>query len=138
MSQTIYPKGSAIKVGKHFEALEFDCKCSDTSCSRTVIDMDLISKLDAVHEDLGCAVHITSGNRCAAYQKKLKEEGYETAVGISQHQLGRAADFRTNKHSGDELAAAARRAGFKAVGIGKRWMHADLRSDRERCWYYKY
>ncbi len=91
-----------------------------------------------MREALRKPLAITSGYRCHAYQQELKARGYETAVGVSQHELGRAADLVCPDLTGEELARTARACGFKAVGTGRKFIHVDLRADKERAWNYSY
>lgn len=129
-------KGSDQFASAHFRSSEFDCPCLE--CKETLIDDELLLRLDMLREYLGFPIKVTSGYRCEHYQLKLKEEGYETAAGVSQHTLGYAADIKTGHHNGIELEIAARRCGFKAVGVGEHWIHVDLRWDRDRRWIYSY
>jgi uncharacterized protein YcbK (DUF882 family) len=128
MANKRYPKNSHELLTPHFFAFEFDCPCDRPDCDFTLIDEDLPPKVELMREFVGCALRITSGYRCDGHQEDLKEEGFETAK-KSEHPKGRAVDLWTGKHSGDELAAAARKAGFKAVGIGGTFVHADLRPE---------
>ncbi len=114
------------------------------SCKETIIDGELALKLQVLHDALLYPIHITSGFRCKAHQdqmrNELKEDGthkYETAVGQSTHEQGRAADIRTNKHTGIQLEEAARKAGFRSIGVASTWVHVDTRSDKTRSWNYK-
>lgn len=134
MAIEIYPKGSLERISEHFAAKEFDCPCSN--CARTWIDDLLPKRLDAMREQAGSAILITSGYRCEKHQDELKAKGYETASGLSTHEMGKAADIRTGKHSGAELETLARNAGIRAVGIGKTWIHIDLRGPEMRRWFY--
>lgn len=131
-----FKKGSQTRISNHFRAFEFDCKCTD--CGQTLIDDDLLRMLDRMRDALLSPIEITSGYRCQAYQNKLRSEGYDTAAGISQHELGKAADIETGKHTGDQLEACARGVGFKAIGVGKGWVHVDTRDSRDRRWTYPY
>lgn len=133
-----YPKGDATLVSKYFQAHELDCRCSYPDCETTYVDDDLMAKADALRDAVGCPVVITDGNRCPRYQQDLKARGYETSSGVSQHELFKALDLTTGRHTGLELEAAARKVGFKAVGVGKTFIHADLRDDKERRWSYSY
>lgn len=133
---TSYPKGSDQAISENFKVNEFDCPCK--GCKETVIDDDLITRLETLRKALGCPLKITSGFRCANHQAELRREGYETAKGVSQHELGRAADVMTEAHTGDQIEALARRAGFRAVGVGKHFVHLDLRADKDRRWTYSY
>lgn len=132
-----FKKGSDEQVSKDFQAREFDCPCHE--CLETPVEMKLIDMLQSLRDEIGFPVKITSGYRCAAYQEDLKRRGYETAKGISQHQLGAAVDIKTGHHTGEELEKFARQVGFMAVGVGKHWAHIDLRSDKpNRRWLYSY
>lgn len=134
-----FQKGSKEMASRHFMACEFDCPCTDIACTTTMLDEQLLDQADAMRDELGCPMEITSGNRCAFYQAQLKSRGYETAVGISQHQLGKAFDCKTATHTGDALEQVARRHGFQSVGVGKRFIHADMRMDKPgRRWTYSY
>lgn len=137
MSTLKFPKGSKEKLSEYFVGSEFDCPC--TECSVTLCDSRLVEKLTEVRRAIGRAIKITSGYRCASYQNNLRLRGYETATGVSQHELGRAADFVAGNDAsvgGKELERLARAAGFKAVGVGNTFVHVDLRDDKERRWEY--
>lgn len=137
MATTRYKKGSNAQLSTHFNLREFDCKC--THCQETLIDPELINKLEVLRTNLGeKPIRINSGYRCHAYQNELRLRGYETASRTSEHELGRAADVAETSHGipGGTLEKAARLAGFKAVGVGGYWIHVDLREDKERRWTY--
>lgn len=131
-----FKKGSEEQLSPDFKAYEMDCPC--THCKETLIDPELVEKLQALREVLAFPVKITSGYRCEKHQEELKEMGFETATGISQHQLGKAADIKTGHHLGVELEEAARSVGFRAVGVGKSFVHVDLRDEKDRRWSYSY
>lgn len=137
MAVNTYQKGSNAILSTHFKSSEFDCKCPQ--CTETKIDSDLITLLEKIRENTG-PLKITSGYRCSHYQTELRLRGYETAVGVSQHELGRAADVtgEDTEYSGAQLEQLARNAGFKAVGVGRSWVHVDLRNEKERRWTYSY
>ena len=131
-----YNKGEGVKFNELYTSSDFDCKCQD--CKHTVVDSDLVDKLYVMSMDIGGKLTVTSGYRCPEYQKQLKLRGYDTAAGVSQHQLGRAADIVKEPIPGYELEGFANRAGFKAIGIGRSFIHVDLRSDIGRRWKYTY
>lgn len=136
MTHTL-PKDSQLRLSPHFMAREFRCPCSH--CTEIVVEQELVDKLEAMRLTLGVPMFITSAYRCAAYQDDLRARGFETAKGISQHQLGRAADVMTKLHSGPQLEQVADEAGFDAIGVGKRFVHVDLRKDKpNRRWTYSY
>lgn len=133
----VFKKNSTEQVSKDFKAFEFDCPCS--KCLETPVEMRLIDLLQSLREETGFPIKITSGYRCADHQEELRQQGCETAKGKSQHELGAAADIKTGLHTGEELEKFARAVGFKAVGVGKHWVHLDLRDDKPfRRWTYPY
>lgn len=139
-----YPKGSTQYVQPNFQVDEFSCKCGTFQCQTTLIDDDLALGLQLMHNALLLPIHITEGYRCAVRQQQLRDaknsDGtpmYETAKGRSPHEDGLAADIKAGKLSGHELEAAARKAGFLAVGRGLRWVHVDTRQGKTRSWTYK-
>lgn len=134
MAILTFPKGSEEKVSANFKAREFDCPCRD--CEVTPIDEALIERLQRLRGLLKSPIMVTSAYRCAEYQEDLASRGFETAK-KSMHLEGRAVDLSTGKHSGMQLEAAARKAGFLAVGIGMFWAHVDTRDDKTRRWFYK-
>lgn len=132
-----YRKGVDTQVGKYFLAKEFDCPCDH--CFETKIDPELVKLLDKLREKIGpLRIGPGRGYRCDRYQMNLKMRGFETAKGISTHQYGQAADVSSGKHTGEELAEAARAVGFRAVGVGHYFVHVDMRSDKDRAWRYRY
>lgn len=77
---------------KHFKETEFYCpSCYNTGT--TGMNPNLIKLLDAMREHFGQPITITSGYRCAAYNKKVG------GISGSQHTLGNAADFYIAKQS---------------------------------------
>lgn len=129
-----YPKGSPLLLTPNFNVIEFECPCD--TCKETLVNPDLVTKLEAMRKILGSKLRITSGYRCATYQQQLKIRGYETAKGISQHTRGNAVDVTNEVALGAELEEAARKAGFRAVGVAKTWVHLDMRDDMDRRWFY--
>lgn len=137
-----YKKGSEQFVQPNFQVSEFDCPCNYMSCNYTLVDDDLALGLQLLHDLLLSPIHITEGFRCEKYHADLQKRGYKTAL-YSQHLLGKAADLKTGKHTGEQLETAARKVGFRAVGVGKRWAHIDTRdivtrNEKPRRWEYSY
>lgn len=128
-----YKKNEIQSLSLHFKTNEFQCPCS--GCKSTLIDSELVEKLELLRKGMGTKLQITSAYRCPDKQKELRILGYETAKGISQHCLGKAADVTNGVARGAELEEEARKAGFKSVGVGKTWIHVDLRPE-ERRWFY--
>lgn len=128
-----YNKGEIKQLSPNFSLHEFECPCSD--CKQTILDNELIKKLESMRGILGSKLTITSGYRCPNYQQQLRLRGYETAKGPSTHSQGKAADITNGVSLGGELEEAARKAGFESVGVGRNWCHVDLRPGFRR-WLY--
>lgn len=128
------PKRQGRSLSEHFNSDEFDCHCG--CCTQTLIDTELVNKLEAMRTLIGKPIKINSGYRCAHRQEQLRQMGFETASGKSQHELGKAADIMCDGMTGAELDKIARSVGIKAVGVAHNWIHLDLRDDRERRWTY--
>jgi uncharacterized protein YcbK (DUF882 family) len=91
--------------------------------------------LQVLRDAVGSPIKVTSGYRCAVYQRMLKERGYETAAGPSTHEEGRAADIVV---TGDKARFKwFLEMLFKAIGDGGDWVHVDLRREKVRRWGYR-
>lgn len=103
-----------------FMPSETRCKCG---CGGDITD-DLRSELNAIRDDLGFAVYIVSGFRCADYNRKVGG-----AVG-SYHMSGIAADIQL-PHRRDRrhrlIAATYRRQRLRGRGFYKTFIHVDMR-----------
>lgn len=127
----LWKRGEVVALSKHFNSNEFECPCG---CDDQIISEDLIEKLETLRVAINMPIKITSGYRCCFYQNKLKLEGYETATGVSQHELGEAADIVAHMPV-DDLAFVAEKI-FEAVGKGKTFCHCDTRTGKTRYWVY--
>lgn len=120
---------------KHFKLSEFQCPC----CGRVDMDGDFLNMLEEAREIAGVAFNITSGYRCHDNQKELAKSGKQTAMGISPHELGVAADIYTaNNERRSRILQALILAGFTRIGIAKDFIHADCDPDRSPEWMWLY
>jgi uncharacterized protein YcbK (DUF882 family) len=127
-------KHCIVKASEHFAWYEFDCKCS--RCTETIVAQELIDKLEALRKRLGYPVYLPSVYRCKAHQDDLRSQGFETAKGTSSHEMGLAADICILGMRGEETAPHAEAVGFQNIGIGKHFIHCDLRPGGPRRWVY--
>jgi uncharacterized protein YcbK (DUF882 family) len=101
-------------LSPHFSHREFACH----HCGRAVIANGLVARLEILRSIVGHPLPILSGYRCAVHNR---------AVGgarNSQHLRGAAVDFKQGLVS----VAAARKAGFRGIGICNGWaVHVDIR-----------
>ncbi|MFZ7134357.1 MAG: D-Ala-D-Ala carboxypeptidase family metallohydrolase [Eubacteriales bacterium] len=55
------------QLTKNFNEKEFACPC----CGKTVINMDIVNKLQKLRDFIGFPIVITSGYRCDKYNKSI-------------------------------------------------------------------
>lgn len=130
-----YKKGVKIRLSDNFFSTEFDCHCSN--CKETLINDELVLLLEEIRKEINTPIKITSGYRCEEHQKQIYE-GQSNTIQNSQHVLGNAADIVATAWRGSELLDVAKKVGFICVGVGHRFIHVDLRKDKERLWFYDY
>lgn len=121
-------------LSTHFAKYEFECQCKYKDCIEQKIDDELISKLELIRVEFGTPLSISSGFRCAKHQHDLSKT-METAKGISQHELGKAADIITNPAKTILLLPILRKH-FSAIGVANNFIHVDLRP-QTLFWRYK-
>jgi uncharacterized protein YcbK (DUF882 family) len=131
----ILPRGGMFRLAQDFWSYEFDCKCG--KCEKTYVSEELVQKLQRLRELTKYAIAITSGYRCSGHQESLRKLGYETAKGVSSHEKGLAVDIVCGAFDGKMLAELAEKAGFQNIGIGRRFIHVDVRPGGPRRWGYK-
>jgi uncharacterized protein YcbK (DUF882 family) len=71
-------------ISKHFSRHEFECKCG---CGFNTVDVELVSVLEDLRQNLGQPVTINSACRCQSHNERVG--GGKN----SQHLYGRAADI---------------------------------------------
>ncbi len=127
-------KGEYENLGRFFTTKEMECCCTHPRCTEQRIAVELIRRLDATRAAHGKPIRINDGYRCPMEQEDLRRRGFETAKGISQHELGRAADISCANMAALMPLLEQR---FKAIGAAHSWAHVDLRDDKVRRWTYK-
>lgn len=127
-----WPRGTEELLSPHFGTREFNCSCGKCDVQRIAIE--LVNKIETLREQHKEPIYVTSGYRCRQKQLDLAAQGYETAKGISQHELGHAADLSVNYVP--KLAALADKL-FDSMGVGKTFIHVDLRPGLRRWTYAK-
>ncbi len=136
MSQIFFKKNQDQSLSAHFSSNEFQCKCNYAECIDQLVEQDLLDKLEQMRNDLGQPIKINSGFRCAHHQADLLNSGTVETVPKSTHELGQAADIACPIAIDDLVDCAAKQ--FMALGIGKTFIHCDLRNSKVRRWTYNY
>lgn len=111
----------------YFKRDEFKCKCG---CGKVILDALFLSQLEKAREIAGVPFVINSGYRCPAHNKA---EGSTS----KNHTSGRAADIKANNGpQRGQILKGLYLAGFRRIGIGPNFIHADTMDDVESAWLY--
>lgn len=105
----------------YFKAEEFKCKCSYPDCDAPPITLEFLAKADTLRARWGKPLVVTSGARCRRHNSDVGGSP------LSQHCLGKAADFQTaDRAESEALALLAEEVGFMGLGTYSGWTHCDL------------
>ena len=110
-------------LSANFSRSEFACKCN---CGKDDIANELVDRLQLMRDMLGYSITPTSGVRCIEHNRS--EGGVENSTHVRCIAVDTLVTSSVNR--GEQVSAAIR-AGFKYIGIGRNFLHLDLRvSDR--------
>ena len=118
-----------------FKKGEFECKCG---CGLSDPDPVLVKMLNVARYLAGMEIELNSGTRCKEHNKQ--EGGSETSSHlISVLGYSTAVDIECkNSLDRGKLLPALIKAGFKRIGIGDTFLHADMDPSKNspRIWTY--
>jgi len=106
-----------IQLTQNFKVKEFFCSCG--KCTETLINIDHVSKLQKLRDDLGSTIHINSAYRCPEHN---------TAIGgekNSMHMKGHATDIVIKDMTPNAVADACEK--FDGLGRYDTFTHIDSR-----------
>ncbi len=118
---------------KYFSLAETECRCG---CGFNLTDRALAS-FDALREEYGKPLPMTSGARCPSYNQKVSSTGPK-----GPHTTGEAADFGVSHGDAHRLLGIAMRQGLTGVGLQQkgsgRFIHLDRLTvaPRPNVWTY--
>lgn len=105
-----------IKLSANFHKDEFSCPC----CGAFNIDPNLILALQAVRDELGLALTVSSGTRCFKHNEEVGGSK------LSDHLLGKAVDIACHQgHIRRRIVSAALKQ-FPTIGIKKDCIHLSI------------
>ncbi len=117
-----------MKLTENFSAEEFACKDgSETPCEVLVNLKELALNLQVLRDALGLPIHINSGYRSPAYNKKVG------GAKNSQHLLGKAGDITVQGYTPFDIKAKIesliKQGKMKNGGVGlyPTFVHYDVR-----------
>ena len=122
-----------MKLTTNFTREEFDCKDGTKVPAELMPNIQkLAEQLQILRDCLGESIHINSGYRSPAYNKRIG------GVKNSQHVLGKAADITCKSKTPKQLAAIIEKlitAGtlrFGGIGVYPGFVHVDIRQGKAR------
>lgn len=119
---------------KHFTLEELSCRdgCGLKPSNRATI------ALQAVRYEYGKPMTVTRGASCSAHNKKIG--GAESSKHIADNDDIEPTAFDVvveNSWDRFRLVSIAIKHGFNGIGIGKKFVHMDMRPEEEgRIWHY--
>ena len=112
----------------YFKPSETACRCG---CGENITD-ECRDRLDALREAYGHPIRITSGARCESYNAKIKNSAPK-----SKHIEGIAVDVSCESDvDRRNLVALALQYGWSGIGVGKSFIHLDIRTGTKVVWGY--
>ena len=126
-----FRKGDGEQLTTHFHAYNFDCPCKAPTCTKTLIDTDLVDGLEILFGFVN-GLWVSSGYRCAAHNSMV--DGKKGSF----HLIGKAADVQSHTPAADVAESAEEMIPmFKYGGIGraKNFVHLDVRGYAARWTY---
>lgn len=121
------------KLTKNFDLKEFNCKDNSETPAELIPNLqELANNLQILRDFLGTSLHINSGYRSPAYNKKIG------GAKFSQHLLGKAADISSNKFTPEQIHAAILQLISEGkihnggLGIYNSFCHYDIRDTPAR------
>lgn len=103
-------------LSENFKEKEFACR----HCGQIHVEPELIRKMQALRNELGKVVTVTSGYRCPTHNRNVG------GASQSRHMQGQAADLVVAGVSPAQVAQVAERVGFGGVGRYSNFTHVDI------------
>lgn len=118
---------------KYFSNREFSCRCRKCSgLPEGGMNAELTDRLDALREEYGYPIMVSSGYRCPDHNKAVG------GVSNSLHVQGRAADLYVDGNYQDFYDLVIESRLFDGVGYypDEEFVHVDVRADGKKPNYY--
>lgn len=124
---------SVLRLSNNFTLEEFACPCCNGLPKIDEQFKLFIEMLQNTRDMYGGKIRITSGYRCINHNKEVG------GASDSSHLKGIAVDVAcTNDEARLKLVSSALRAGFERIGVGNKFIHLDIDSEKKKSmWLYK-
>ena len=120
--------GIVMMITKNFSVDEMKCQCG---CGEDSMDMDFMSILQNIREDMNRPLKISSGVRCATHNSNVSSTG-STGPHVPRTSGTKASDIIISGADALRLVDIARKHGISGVGISQRGLHAKRFIHRKR------
>ncbi len=118
-------------LSKNFDSSEFAC----THCGDVAVEQDFIAMLQLTREIDGKSMSVRSGCRCITHNRAIGSE--DTSSHVIDKETGRkccAVDIEaTTSRRRWEIVDAAKKAGFRRIGIDKEKGFIHLDNDKSKA-----
>ena len=123
--------GGILQITKNFSTTEMHCQCS-YGCGQDEMDDEFMRMLQALRDEAGYALRISSGRRCLLHNQDISSHKIKAGI----HTFGRAVDILTghiNTSSVLNLVKLSQSIGFTGLGLNfrgnrkSRFLHIDNR-----------
>lgn len=116
-----------MSESKNFSESELACSC----CGASGVQQWALDKLQAIRDDYGKPMIITSSYRCPEHPiERIKAKAGTHAMGIA---------FDVHVNGGNdryELVSLAMKHGASGIGVDKNFVHIDFRDSIRVVWVY--
>lgn len=122
-------KGGNKQLSKNFKLSEFECNCGQFH--DTLVDTDLVKKLQQVRDWYGKPISFTSAYRCPMWNEK------QGGKPNSYHKKGQGVDISTKKMDNDEATKLFNYCEtiFNGCERGNEFIHVDTREVKQNWTY---
>lgn len=119
-----FTKGVKVQITKSFSSLEMDCQCKLPTCTKTLINLEHMNKLQELRDKWG-SIKINSGYRCPEHNKNIGGEAK------SIHMQGSATDIIVLSKAPNDVQEALKDWNG-GLGRYKTFTHLDSRGSKAR------
>ena len=127
-----YILGGILQITKNFSTTEMHCQCN-YGCGQHEMDDEFMRMLQALRDEAGYALRISSGRRCQLHNSDISSHHLKAGI----HTFGKAVDILTghiNTSSVLNLVKLSQSIGFTGLGLNfrgerkSRFLHVDSRN----------
>ena len=124
----IWKKGENEKLSPYFSTKDFECPCS--LCNEQRISVNIVNKLTDLRIISQSEIYVNSAFRCPEHNAAIGK------LGNNSHLDGNAVDIRS-KLMVEKLVEFVESI-FSNIGVGKSFVHVDVKVEPKNRWFYDF